>query len=87
MESNISKPTTAINPSECDFAVGDVVVYVSAINISTLEVVECYQPDNHYWLEGGQLIYVDQIRTATTAELKAHCRLPDPVALFVEDVA
>lgn len=56
------------------FGVGDLVVYASEININTLKVIGCYQSDDHYWLEGGQLVYVGQIRLATTSEIAANKR-------------
>lgn len=93
MNTNISKPTTAINPSECDFAVGDVVVWINGDDdslyefskVNTVLNAKCYITKPR---KGKMLcVWIREIRTATTAELKAHRRLPDPVALFVEDVA
>ena len=63
---------------EAEFLPGDVVVYSDSIDINSLHTIEAYQPNNHYWLAWDQLVRRDQIRSATTAELKARRRLPAP---------
>lgn len=79
MKSNISKQPTLGNQQDTtdqDYAIGDVVVYVDGIIASfSLQTIEAYQPDDHYWLADGQLVHVSHIRPATTAELKAKRRL------------
>ncbi|AOA58192.1 hypothetical protein [Acinetobacter larvae] len=76
MKSNISKPAVASNDTATDYIVGDVVVYEDGITgLSSLQTIEAYQPDDHYWLAGGQLVHVSHIRHATTAEITARRRL------------
>lgn len=80
MRSNIPKqsPTgNQHNATDQDYAIGDVVVYVGEINIESLETIEAYQPDDYYWLVGGQLVHASHIRPATTSELKARRRLSE----------
>lgn len=74
-----------IHLEQQDFIAGDVVVFSERIDIDGLQTVEAYQQEHHYWLESGQLIYRDDIRHATTAELKAKRRMAEPVALFVTE--
>ncbi|AOA58303.1 hypothetical protein [Acinetobacter larvae] len=76
MKSNISKPSVASNDTATDYIVGDVVVYEDGIiGLSSLQTIEAYQPDDHYWLAGGQLVHATHIRHATTAEITARRRL------------
>lgn len=80
MQTNIPKPPEQGNQQDTtdqDYEIGDVVVYADGINIESLETIEAYQPDDHYWLEGGQLVHASHIRLATTAELKARRRLSE----------
>jgi len=56
---------------------GDVVVYMNYIKIKDLQTVEAYQPNNHYWLEGGKLVNETDIRTATLPELLLKRRLDE----------
>ncbi|WP_171476963.1 hypothetical protein [Acinetobacter pullicarnis] len=69
---------TCLIAVEAEFLPGDVVVYSDSIDINSLHTIEAYQPNNHYWLAWDQLVRRDQIRSATTAELKARRRLPAP---------
>ncbi|WP_296279521.1 hypothetical protein [uncultured Acinetobacter sp.] len=56
---------------------GDVVVYMNHIKFDDLEVVEAYQPNDHYWLECGQCVHESWIRTASATELLLKRRLTD----------
>ena len=58
-----------------DFLVGDVVVLKNSNSDPQLLTIEAYQPKDYYWIEGGELVHQDDIRTATTAELQAKRRL------------
>jgi len=67
------------------FIIGDVVVFASRIAIDGLQTVKAQQSSHYYLLEGGQIVHEQDIRLATLAELKAKCRLAEPVALFVTE--
>ena len=69
--------------SESDFIAGDTVVYQNHVDCDDLQEIEAFQPTEYYWLENGQLVHRDDIRSATPAELKAKRRLDQPIALFV----
>lgn len=56
---------------------GDVVVYMNHIKINHLQSVEAYKPNDHYWLDGGQLVKETEIRSATLAELFHKRRLDE----------
>ena len=78
-----------------DFAAGDVVVLNSTLifidrkfNTDELLLVECTTQTGGVGIslyDQGHIIFVDpnEIRHATTLELKEKRRLPDPVTLFV----
>lgn len=68
---------------KCDFIKGDVVVYMDHISFDDLQTVDAFQPKDYYWLENGQIVHQDDIRSATLAKLKAKRRLDPPIALFV----
>jgi len=68
---------------KCDFIKGDVVVYKNHISFDSLQAINNYQTNEYYWLENGQLVHRDDIRSATPGELKAKHRLDQPTALFV----
>ena len=72
MQNNLAQQS---NNDNSDFLPGDVVVYMNHININTLKTVEAFQPAEYYWLEGGQLVHRDDIRSANVAELDAGMRL------------
>lgn len=65
---------------------GDVVVYVNHIKIKGLQTIEAYQPNNHYWLEGGKLVKEADIRTATLPEL-FHKRRLDEIEQSIAEVS
>lgn len=81
MQTNIPKPPDQGNQQDTtdhDYAIGDVVAYVDGIIAPfSLQTIEAYQPNDHYWLVGGQLAHASHIRLATTAELKAKRRLSE----------
>ncbi len=68
-----------------NFITGDVVVFASRIAMDGLQTVKAQQTSHYYLLEGGQIVHEQDIRPATLAELKAKCRLAEPVALFVTE--
>ncbi|MFW1643086.1 hypothetical protein ACNPQK_11520 [Acinetobacter guillouiae] len=67
-----------------EFLPGDVVVYMNHIEIDNLEIVEGYQPNDHYWLESGQCVYKTWIRPATKAEIHANRRLSEAEQALAE---
>jgi len=67
------------------FITGDVVVFASRIAMEGLQTVKAQQSSHYYLLEGEQIVHEQDIRPATLAELKAKCRLAEPVALFVTE--
>jgi len=67
------------------FITGDVVVFPSRIAMEGLQTVKAQQSSHYYRLEGEQIVHEQDIRPATLAELKAKCRLAEPVALFVTE--
>ena len=72
MKSNLAQQS---NNDNSDFLPGDVVVYMNHIKIDDLKTVEAFQPNEYYWLEGGQLVHRTDIRSASVAELDAKMRL------------
>ncbi len=70
---------------KADFLPGDVVVFKNPKSTNALLTIECFQPSQYYWIEGGELVHQDDIRSATVAEIKAKRRLDPPVALFVSE--
>ena len=72
MKSNLAQQS---NNDNSDFLPGDVVVYMNHIKIDDLKTVEAFQPNEYYWLEGGQLVHRDDICSASVAELDAGMRL------------
>ena len=66
------------------FIKGDVIVYISHIKFDDLEVVEDYQPNDHYWLECGQCVHQSWIRPATVAEIQANRRLTEAEQALAE---
>ncbi|AXQ24107.1 hypothetical protein BEN71_11185 [Acinetobacter wuhouensis] len=73
--------TTTLNQK---YIKGDVVAYMNHIEFDDLEVVEAYQPNDHYWLEGGQIVHESWIRSATVAELDAKRRLTEAEQALAE---
>lgn len=71
-DANVSQQVIEDNT---DFLVGDVVVLKKSNSDPQLLTIEAYQPKDYYWIEGGELVHQDDIRTATTAELQAKRRL------------
>lgn len=67
-----------------DFLVGDVVVLKNSKLYPHLLTIEAYQPKDYYWIEGGELVHQDDIRTATTAELQAKRCLTDAEQALAE---
>ena len=63
------------NNVNTDFIKGDVVVLKSPKSDPQLLTIGEFQPSQYYWIEGGELVHQDDIRTATTAELQAKRRL------------
>lgn len=58
-----------------DFLIGDVVVLKNPNSDPQLLTISAFQPSQYYWIEGGELVHQDDVRTATTAELQAKRRL------------
>lgn len=76
-----SAVTTTLNQK---YIKGDVVAYMNHIEFDDLRTVEAYQPENHYWLDNGQLVYESWIRSATVAELDAKRRLSESELAMAE---
>lgn len=72
------------NKQDADFLQGDAVVYMSHIELENLDIVEAYQPNDHYWLESGQCVYKTWIRPATKAEIHANRRLSEAEQALAE---
>ena len=60
-----------------DFLIGDVVVLKNPNSDPQLLTISAFQPSQYYWIEGGELVHQDDVRTATTAELQAKRRLSE----------
>ena len=72
MKSNLAQQS---NNDNSDFLPSDVVVYMNHIKIDDLKTVEAFQPNEYFWLEGGQLVHRTDIRSASVTELDAEMRL------------
>lgn len=71
-DANVSQQEVQDNT---DFLVGDVVVLKNSNSDPQLLTIEAYQPKGYYWIECGEFVHQDDIRTATAAELQAKRRL------------
>lgn len=75
----MNNPTLSQQPIEnnvnTDFIKGDVVVLKNSNSDPQLLTISAFQPSQYYWIEGGELVHKDNVRTATTAELQAKRRL------------
>ena len=67
-----------------DFLIGDVVVLKNPNSDPQLLTISAFQPSQYYWIEGGELVYQDDVRTATTAELQAKRRLSEAEQALAE---
>lgn len=89
MANNLPKPSPDNNTN---FTTGDFVVLISEETTDVLlEIIEHKYTSDTYRakiLSSGLCgpIHKDQIRHATTAEIKAKRRLPEPVALFTSSI-
>ena len=71
-DANVSQQVCEDNT---DFLIGDVVVLKNPNSDPQLLTISAFQPSQYYWIEGGELVHQDDVRTATTAELQAKRRL------------
>lgn len=60
-----------------DFLPGDVVVLKNPKSTDVLLTIEFFQPSQYYWVEGGELVHQDDIRSATVTEIQAKRRLTE----------
>lgn len=67
-----------------DFLIGDVVVLKNPNSDPQLLTISAFQPSQYYWIEGGELVHLDDVRTATTAELQAKRRLSEAEQALAE---
>jgi hypothetical protein len=67
-----------------DFLIGDVVVLKNPNSDPQLLTISAFQPSQYYWIEGGELVHQDDVRTATTAELQAKRRLSEAEQALAE---
>lgn len=67
-----------------DFLIGDVVVLKNPNSDPQLLTISVFQPSQYYWIEGGELVHQDDVRTATTAELQAKRRLSEAEQALAE---
>lgn len=83
---NISILTEQVieNNVNTDFIKGDVVVLKNSNSDQQLLTIAAFQPSQYYWIEGGELVHQDDVRTATTAELQAKRRLTEAEQALAE---